>query len=885
MSGDTEWRWADPSGQQRLVRTDELLAALASGVIAPNTPVWRSGWKDWKPALEVPELTSSALASANGIVPNIPPPPLFMVAVQHDYEDKSGPASRPAPTTEPPPPPRYVPSTPAGRPPNQKAMAAAVTPTAPVASAPPTAEAGAAGAVILAQPPTMTGLGVLPQPSIDREAVAPEKPAPRSSLLLPDDAGWESGPRKNSMQPHKPASPVDAEANTVADLAAPSTVRPSHLVPPVSHPTMHGIPTLSEPSLPPPPPLRPSAVPTALSPSRAPPRTMPPSGKPSPLVSSRPPPPLRKRPTLLLYGGAPQEKPAAHPANGEHPSINVPAPGAQAPKAVTQAPPWTEDSAKLDPTIPKSAPVPLPAMRAVADSIEEITGAVLLPPEEGSGVPALEEKLEELSASYIIPDAPDGTGPIDPSEALTIAGKPSPLLPAGGAEGSDSKAPAEVKSADSEAPKESVVAVPEPSPSMRIVHDLSEIWNQPEKRWMVAVGAACALVLFVGMLALVVRLFRGSPREAARDLSSPPPAPSAAVPPPAEPAPSVSAAAAAPSAESETASTSTVPCALAGAPRVVAPKAQIRIGVEALASQSRLALGFVTADKDGLAIALEPQSLASIGTAKQHAHENIRHVMPLSGKTLSVVADVEHKTDKILGARTLLGSGFVLGSADGKLVWGTHAGDTPHPLWSLEGEGALEALRAVALEGGGYAVAFRQGAAIYLGALNADKTPDGELLRVAGLGPQIGSPALGASGKTVAMAWADRASSADPWGLRLLHWKRGEPAGEARSFAIPPGGLGEQAMSPGLAGLAGGRFLLAWTEGPVASHQVRAETLGATGEMLGPALTISAEGVNAGQGQVAVLPDGRGLVVYMASPAGSTAEVVATPIACAPSPM
>ncbi len=92
-------------------------------------------------------------------------------------------------------------------------------------------------------------------------------------------------------------------------------------------------------------------------------------------------------------------------------------------------------------------------------------------------------------------------------------------------------------------------------------------------------------------------------------------------------------------------------------------------------------------------------------------------------------------------------------------------------------------------------------------------------------------------------------------------------------------------MSPGLTGLSGGRFLLAWTEGPVASHQVRAATLGEGGEILGSPLTISADGVNAGQGQVALLPDGKGLVVYHASPSGSTAQVVATPIACPVDPM
>src|SRR6188474_3552780 len=88
MSNDL-WRWADPNGQQRNVRLDELRAALAGGHIAPNTPVWKSGWTAWQPAHDVPELTSSALSAANGVVPNIPPPPLAMVAVQHEFESKS----------------------------------------------------------------------------------------------------------------------------------------------------------------------------------------------------------------------------------------------------------------------------------------------------------------------------------------------------------------------------------------------------------------------------------------------------------------------------------------------------------------------------------------------------------------------------------------------------------------------------------------------------------------------------------------------------------------------------------------------------------------------------------------------------------------------------
>ena len=111
MSSDVEWRWADPTGQQRLVREDELRAALASGLIPPNAPVWKDGWKDWQPAYSVPELTTSALAAANGVVPNIPPPPLGVLGAQKNME-KEGAAldlgqQKSAARGEPPTPPRY----------------------------------------------------------------------------------------------------------------------------------------------------------------------------------------------------------------------------------------------------------------------------------------------------------------------------------------------------------------------------------------------------------------------------------------------------------------------------------------------------------------------------------------------------------------------------------------------------------------------------------------------------------------------------------------------------------------------------------------------------------------------------------------------------------
>lgn len=55
MSAHDEWRWTDELGVQRLVSTDELRDALASGVIPATTLVWRHGMEAWIPALELLE--------------------------------------------------------------------------------------------------------------------------------------------------------------------------------------------------------------------------------------------------------------------------------------------------------------------------------------------------------------------------------------------------------------------------------------------------------------------------------------------------------------------------------------------------------------------------------------------------------------------------------------------------------------------------------------------------------------------------------------------------------------------------------------------------------------------------------------------------------------
>ncbi|HEY6460238.1 MAG TPA: hypothetical protein VIY73_08800, partial [Polyangiaceae bacterium] len=110
------------------------------------------------------------------------------------------------------------------------------------------------------------------------------------------------------------------------------------------------------------------------------------------------------RSTLLLDSSAPPT--GEHPEGTQDgPSIVVPGTTAMPPKAVTQAPPWSEGAVRMAPGIPKTPPAP----RAKQDSIEEISSSMLLP--DGTGE-VQASAVEELSGSVLIEDAPDGKGPI-----------------------------------------------------------------------------------------------------------------------------------------------------------------------------------------------------------------------------------------------------------------------------------------------------------------------------------------------------------------------------------------------------------------------------------------------------------------------------------------
>jgi hypothetical protein len=330
-------------------------------------------------------------------------------------------------------------------------------------------------------------------------------------------------------------------------------------------------------------------------------------------------------------------------------------------------------------------------------------------------------------------------------------------------------------------------------------------------------------------------------------------------------------------------------CSLAGAVRLVAPTALVAAGVEVRPFGESVALGFASGEHEATAVRLDPTSLATIGSASTHSADPIRRVRPVAAPkdALGLVVDADRKHDQVHGRRTLpLDPPLQAGASGADVVW-THAGGQPAGrLWTLDSTDEIDALRAASEGAPGdttTVIAFRRGSAIWVGATAGYKAlaPKGGLSRIDGLGTAIGSPAVAISDGVIMIAWADRSSSDAPWRLRIAHMKAGDAASEPVAFSPPAGGPGGHVMSPGLAAVPGGRFLLVWTEGPTSKQRVRGITLSPSGEPAGKPLEISSEGINSGQGQAAVTaaPGARGVVTFLQA-RDDGFEVAATPIAC-----
>lgn len=898
VSGETEWRWADPQGQQRLIRTDELRAALSNGVIPPNAPVWRAGWTEWKAAFDVPELTTSALSAANGVVPNIPPPPLFVVAAQTAFEGAPV-APKTGAVGEPPPPPRYVP-------------APVRAPEAPVpASRPPTSIKTSMGPM-LGGPPSRP-------PSSQRAA------PPISQRMSATEALKRAVP----SQPKLPtqAKPVPAAPDTQPDVGGVPRRAPEGAPAPkanaLSVPTMMGVPRIGDPRTSSPPPLG------AKGPVQTP---------MMPTVADRAP----GRATLLLDGSAPK---TPLPHEGAVPPIVAPGSGNAEKNAVTRPPPADHGTVRMA----GGAPV-----RAKEDSAEELSGSMLIehsdqgatiskpsapppvpPPRSvkpappglralASGAPrALSRppappldaapKDSASVGSVRVPSTPPpvpasarGSKPATPPPAPVAASAPPPAAGAGAGLGiasptlmgvgpipSPGPPPADLLAQVSESsspsfPDETSRALaPNPEWLEKVLTRFPALRPFQKGRpifFLPVVGGLAALValLVVGLLLRgIISLFSSgddpkASRQARDSQTSATATPTASATASATESPTASASAAAETPPSS--ARPAIPCRGTSVTKVLAPKALVASGVEVVSFGKSIGVGFASSPKDGVALELDASSLAVLGTTKVKSAE-LRRVTPLQiGGRLIAAGDTDKRDAPLASARTIsAATPFVLGVHDGSLAWAPRGG-APQNLWSLSGEAPVEALRA-STSGAGYVLAFRRGATVVFGQLAAGMKAGGSLVETVGLGPQVGSPSVAASGDVSVVMWADRATADAPWGIRMRRITS-QGVEEPVSFA-PPGGLGAPFIAPSVIGLGGRRFFVVWTEGSAQNHQVRGATLDATGQIEGAPFALSAPGANAGQAQAALTDGAKGVVAFLVS-SGKSFELVAAGVTCAP---
>ena len=726
------------------------------------------------------------------------------------------------------------------------------------------------------QPPPWGEGAVRMSPGIPKGAPPPRAPEPSveeisASLLLPADSTGE-------------VSKVEELSGSLLIEDAPGgnglVVKP---VPPTSG---------KAPSMPPPIPGKTSSAPPSGKPSSMPPRSKGGSSFPPPLPKAATPAPgaAHGPAHAHAHASAPVPPPPHAPVPAPvppHAPAPVPAPGKRTPLGMGMPElPKATPGPSLDflSAPPADIPVPEPVPDPVFASAAWPPPNVDAPPATASG-----------SAPPMGPASPGPSQPAPPPAAMS-GDIELTQLPRGGLGPALDKVRAQLRrvgpvlraGAQKVGPTLRKVqpALRKLEPATRkavsAVRGLlaklpatSALRSGQRPRWFLPVVAAAGLVVGIGLVGLIVSLARGhgaSATATAASASAQPPALASAAPAPA-PTPSTPPALAA--------------CTVSGAPHVVAPSAMLAPGIEVVPLKGDVALGFAPTEHEAMAVRLDTTSLSATATAKQRSAEPVRRVTPiLNAKgALSLVADADRKSDRVQGRRTVLTAPPVqVGASDGAVVSARMGGSSAGSLWPLDPGGDVEQLRgAVDPAGdGAVAIAFRRGGAVWMGtAAGSPLAARGGLSHVDGLGTMLGSPAVAMSNGVALVAWSDRPSSDDPWHLRWVRFAAGEAPGAAHDFTPPAGGKGSQTMSPGLAALPGGRFLLVWTEGPAEGHDVRALTLGPDGQAIGAPLVISNPGINAGQGQAAVTASGQGVVAFLES-AGSGFQVVATPIACAP---
>ncbi|HTN86305.1 MAG TPA: hypothetical protein VL242_21545, partial [Sorangium sp.] len=309
------------------------------------------------------------------------------------------------------------------------------------------------------------------------------------------------------------------------------------------------------------------------------------------------------------------------------------------------------------------------------------------------------------------------------------------------------------------------------------------------------------------------------------------------------------------------------PCWVARQPQQWAPLVAKSIPFEVTATKGgKLAVGYAKSSMEAVGLEIDPATGERSERFSNREAADIVSISPAedSFTVLTAAQQAIRSPVNVPGPRP-----FVVGLAEGAVVAADNPGAAPLSLWPVQGDEPLEAPRAIAAGSRGYAVAFRREKAVWAGWLDAERKPLGDLTRIAGSGGAVGKPSLGWNERALAVVFADRPADGR-WEIRAGQAAPGTLPGSTQVIPLPSGGPGGDAFAPDIAGLADGRWLLVWTEGPPGSRAMRAQTLASDLSPIGDPIALSPPAGNFGQGVLGVVArSGYVGVVFLSKPAAS----------------
>jgi len=323
-----------------------------------------------------------------------------------------------------------------------------------------------------------------------------------------------------------------------------------------------------------------------------------------------------------------------------------------------------------------------------------------------------------------------------------------------------------------------------------------------------------------------------------------------------------------PTPEERPSTTSSAPAPPPSAPkalhgcRLVQPAARIAASVERsvppyvakVENGGALALGIAETKTKGIGLRVDPHTLDVSPVFEEEGKDAVRGVVPLS-RSGSLTFFVDRDDKALRSAHTIDEiPPFTLGVSNAGFSRVVAGGTSL--VWQLDASSKITEPRSAQLADYGYGVTFRRGGqsgAVMLGFVGSDGAKKSELAEVPGAPKFLGTPVIAGSGAGALIAFAGRDAASEPWKLFASLTAAGAQPSPARELATGSTGA---AISPTLAALDDGRWLVQWTEGSTAQYHVHVQSFAADLSPIGQSIAVSPKGANAGQGALAPFANG-----------------------------